>query len=164
MPIEPDHNGTSVPIQKTREIAGIMVGIQEAFTADHRRLDRLFEAAKRDLPGNTVRAGTAFSLFCQAIERHMATEETHLFPAYEQRHGLDNPLTAILRKGHKDLRAFFEEISEAIAGGDAQEAGALMDVVAQILQHHDEKEERELYPVMAALSPSQAVAVAALTS
>lgn len=141
-----------------------MTDIQEVFTEDHRRLDGLFANAKQDLEGSGRGAGAAFDRFCKAIERHMATEEAHLFPAYEQRHGPDNALTSILRKGHKDLRAFFEEIAEALARGDTEEAGALMDVVAQILQHHDEKEEAELYPAMLELLSAKADIVRVLLS
>lgn len=83
----------------------------------------------------------------------MSTEEERLFPVYETRHGPDNPLTGILRKGHRDLRGFFEEISETIAGQDFEEAAALMDTVSQILAHHDEKEEHEFYPAVAPLIP-----------
>lgn len=141
-----------------------MTGIQEAFTEDHRRLDALFAKAKQGLDGDVTGAAAAFDRFCKAIERHMATEEAHLFPAYEKTHGDDNALTSILRKGHKDLRSFFEEIAEALAHGDTDEAGALMDVVAQILQHHDEKEEAELYPAMTELLSTNAATVLALLS
>lgn len=129
-------------------------GLISAFTHDHRLLDAAFSAAHRAVnEANWDTAARAFRGFWEAIETHMTTEEEHLFPAYEARHGHENPLTGILRKGHRDLRGFFEEISETIENRDSDEASALMDTVAQILTHHDEKEESEFYPAIAPLIP-----------
>jgi len=127
----------------------------DGFTSHHRTLDAAFLAAHNAVDtANWDRALGAFQTFWEAIERHMATEERHLFPVYERHHGADNPLTGILRKGHRDLRGFFEEISETIGAHDADEASALMGTVAQILNHHDEKEEQEFYPAVAPLIPN----------
>ena len=74
----------------------------------------------------------------------MDIEEQVLFPAVEQ--GKETPLTAILRKGHSDLRIFFEEIRDGLAECDAEEVSRLLSSVGTLLRHHDEKEEAELYP------------------
>lgn len=126
--------------------------LAEGFTAHHRLLDRNFQVAYAAVQGRAwSQAVLAFQVFWDAIEKHMATEELVLFPAYEKEYGENNALTGLLRKGHKDLRAFFEEIAEAIAAHDDEEAAALMDTVAQILAHHDDKEEQELYEAAAPL-------------
>ncbi|HUW99054.1 MAG TPA: hemerythrin domain-containing protein [Acidiferrobacter sp.] len=140
-----------------------MLTLIDGFTAHHRTLDAAFDAA-RDAIENASwdLASEAFQVFRAAIERHMATEEAYLFPAYEKHHGVDNPLTAILRKGHRDLKGFFTEISEAISAHDSEEASALMGTVAQILGHHDEKEETEFYPAVAPLIPNPEEIIAML--
>lgn len=128
--------------------------LQDGFTRSHRFLDETFDKARGAIGGaDGDLAAAAFRGFWDTIEAHMSTEEERLFPVYETRHGPDNPLTGILRKGHRDLRGFFEEISETIAGQDFEEAAALMDTVSQILAHHDEKEEHEFYPAVAPLIP-----------
>lgn len=128
--------------------------LMTAFTHDHRFLDNAFAKAQRAASwANWDTAPQAFRDFWDAIETHMTTEEEQLFPVYEAGHGDENPLTGILRKGHRDLWGFFEEISETIENHDAEEASALMDTVAQILSHHDEKEEKEFYPAVAPLIP-----------
>ncbi|MDA8389312.1 MAG: hemerythrin domain-containing protein [Gammaproteobacteria bacterium] len=132
------------------------------FAAHHRLLDQLWDdtqtrVAAADWPG----AGAAFGAFRAAIERHMRTEEQILFPAYEEVHGADNPLTSILRKGHKDLRSFFDEIGEAVETADGDEAAALIGTTGQILLHHDAKEEEELYPAVDRLLPQAAADKAA---
>lgn len=129
-----------------------MTPIPAAFTAHHRHIDELFAAAGRAVEGTDWPAASAsFRTFNDAIERHMQAEEDYLFPAYEHAHGADNPLTSMLRKGHKDLRSFFVEIDEAIDKEDGDEASALIGTVGQILHHHDSREEDEFYPAVTSL-------------
>ena len=140
-----------------------MVSIPVVFTTHHRRLDDLFTATRRAVENEDWAAASAlFLVFNNTIERHMQTEEEYLFPAYERAHGADNPLTGILRKGHKDLRSFFVEIRETIDDGDGGEATALIDTVGQILHHHDTREEDEFYPAVAPLIDDPVALSAAL--
>lgn len=136
--------------------------LKTVFSGHHRLLDGLFETAQTQVTtGDWADARTTFRNFRAAIERHMQTEEAILFPAYEGAHGVDNPLTGILRKGHKDLRSFFDEIAEALDDADAEEAGALLGTAGQILLHHDAKEEEELYPATGPLLSEDTTATAA---
>ncbi|MHB8253430.1 MAG: hemerythrin domain-containing protein [Acidiferrobacter sp.] len=124
----------------------------DGFTRHHRLLDETFLEARGTVDNaDWEKAASTFQVFWDAIEKHMRTEETYLFPVYEKDYGAENALTGILRKGHRDLRGFFEEISETIDAHDEDEASALMGTVAQILSHHDEKEEQEFYPAVAPL-------------
>lgn len=127
-----------------------MESLAAVFRKDHVRLDARLEAACREArSAATAAARAAFADFRSGIERHMAVEEALLFPAYEVRHGEDNPLTSTLRKGHGDLKVFFSEMDESLAEDDPEEFLALAETVGQILLHHDRKEEEELYPVVA---------------
>ena len=127
-----------------------MDSLPAVFRKDHERLDARLEAARQSAQSGAVAAArAAFAAFRGGIERHMAVEEAWLFPAYEARHGEDNPLTSTLRKGHGDLKVFFSEMDESLAEDDAEEFLALAETVAQILLHHDRKEEEEFYPVVA---------------
>ena len=126
-----------------------MESLPAVFRQDHERLDASLEAARQSAQGGAAAARPVFAEFRGGIERHMAVEEAWLFPAYEARHGEDNPLTSTLRKGHGDLKVFFSEMDESLAEDDAEEFLALAETVAQILLHHDRKEEEELYPVVA---------------
>lgn len=123
-----------------------MSSLKQVFTDSHRQLEALFEAAIENLRGPAPGAD-AFLRFQKSIERHMQAEEATLFPRYESA-GHGDALPEILKKGHRDLRAFFVEILEAIAAADVEESLALMHIVEEILKHHDEKEESELYPAL----------------
>ena len=142
-----------------------MESLSDVFCQDHERLDASLKAARQSAQSGAAGAArAAFAEFRSGIERHMAVEEAVLFPAYEARHGADNPLTSTLRKGHGDLKVFFSEMGESLAEDDAEEFLALADTVGQILLHHDRKEEEELYPVVAQwLADGGREAIAGLT-
>lgn len=137
-----------------------MLSIGEAFAHDHRRLEQALEAS-----GAHVRAtrwdaaATAFAAFRRGIERHMEVEEQVLFPAVEG--GAETPLTAVLRKGHRDLRVFFDELADALEARDAEEYQRIAASMQALLARHDEKEEVELYPAAQARLGAEAAAAAA---
>jgi len=129
-----------------------MGAIDQAMQSDHERLDRILATTAQAVEaGRWQEAREALAKFRHGIEeRHMVVEEQALFPAFEDREGgSEHPLTALLRKGHQDLRIFFTEMAEAIAAEDAEEFGDLYSTVQIILQQHDAKEESELYPFLA---------------
>jgi hemerythrin-like domain-containing protein len=123
----------------------ILRTIGDAFADDHRRLEQALEASVAHVQaGRWDAAAEAFVTFRRGIERHMAVEEEVLFPAVEE--GAETPLTAILRKGHRDLRVFFDELGDAVEARDAVEYGRIAASMRALLERHDEKEEAELYP------------------
>jgi hypothetical protein len=63
-----------------------------------------------------------------------------LFPAVE---GGLKPCRAALRKGHRDLPVFFDELNDALEAHNAEEYGRI--ALCGALARHDEKEEAELY-------------------
>ncbi|MEK8089708.1 hemerythrin domain-containing protein [Thermithiobacillus plumbiphilus] len=134
-----------------------METLSQIFTEHHHLLDRLFDAARASIKGGDwMLAEPEFQHFRREIEKHMAVEESYLFPAMTAgADAQDIALVEILRKGHQDLRSFFEEILEAILSHDAEEALALMDTVSIILEQHDKREEDELYPAVDRLFTGQ---------
>lgn len=135
-----------------------MKSIEQIMRHDHERLDVLLEAgAKAVREGRWQEAAELLERFRHGmVDGHMMVEETILFPAFEAREGNDDlPLTALLRKGHRDLRVFFLEMEEAIGACDAEEYNALLSAVQAILKHHDAKEETQLYPHLAEALPDQ---------
>ncbi len=133
-----------------------MHNIAEVMQHDHERLDQLLEnSAQAVRSGAWQDAADFLEKFRHGIvDGHMAVEENTLFPAFEhQEGGNDHPLTALLRKGHQDLRVFFEEMAEAIKDKDAETFEELLSTVQTILKQHDAKEESELYPFLASAVP-----------
>ncbi len=100
---------------------------------------------------------TAFAEFRRGIEQHMEIEEQELFPAVEG--GEETTLTATLRKGHRDLRVFFEELKDALDAHDVEEFSRIASTMRALLARHDEMEETELYPAAQARLGERAMAV-----
>jgi hemerythrin-like domain-containing protein len=136
-----------------------MQSIGEAFAHDHRRLEEALAASAAHVDSTRwEKAAEAFAAFRRGIERHMQVEEEVLFPAVEQ--GAETPLSAILRKGHHDLRVFFDELDDALQARDADEYRRIAATMRALLERHDEKEEAELYPAAQARLGTEAGAAA----
>ena len=135
-----------------------MEDIGKVFAHDHRRLEEALNAS-----GACVRAGqwdavlAAFTEFRRGIEQHMAVEEQELFPVVEG--GAETALTATLRKGHRDLRVFFDELDDALGAHDVEEFERIARTMTALLARHDEKEEAELYPAAQARLGERAAVV-----
>lgn len=137
-----------------------MSNIGEAFAHDHRRLEQALDVSTAHFrAGRWEPAATAFAMFRRGIERHMQVEEQVLFPAVEGE--AETPLTAILRKGHRDLRVFFDELDDALQARDPEECNRIAASMQALLARHDEKEEVELYPAAQTQLGANAAAVAA---
>lgn len=142
-----------------------MKSIEQIMRHDHEHLDAQLEAAANAVSEQRWQDGAALleRFRHDIVDGHMMVEETLLFPAFETQQGhAELALTAILRKGHQDLRVFFQEMAEAITAHDDEEFDALLRTVRALLKQHDAKEESELYPHLAAIMPDQGHAASEL--
>jgi len=136
--------------------------ISEALGWDHDRLDALEETAfrLRDA-GDLAAAFDLFAQFARGLTRHIAIEEEVVFPIFEDRADLPRSAgpTAVMREEHRRIRQRLDEIDGAIgdAAGEVERSrGELRD----LLESHNLKEERVLYPAVdALLSDEEADAV-----
>ncbi len=134
--------------------------IGEAFGHDHGRLEQILDTSTAHVgAARWAAAWEAFAAFRSAIERHMEIEEQYLFPAVEA--GTETALTATLRKGHRDLRVFFDELQDALEAHDVEEFNRIAGISRALLARHDKMEEAELYPAAQARLGADAAAVAA---
>lgn len=137
--------------------------IDQIMQQDHEHLDHLLQQSAHAVSiGAWQEAAHLFEIFRHGIvDGHMVVEESTLFPAFEHKEiGDEHPLTALLRKGHQDLRIFFEEMAEAIQDQDTETFGDLLSTVQTILRQHDAMEEKELYPYLWKALPDHGEAAA----
>jgi hemerythrin-like domain-containing protein len=123
--------------------------LREYFTADHRDCDAQWAAVETSVDaGNAQDIEASWSRFDTGMRRHLDMEEQVLFPAFEQRTGMvDAGPTFVMRGEHTQMRGVLEQMAGALAGGDHRELLDLGDTLLMLIQQHNSKEERMLYPL-----------------
>lgn len=118
------------------------------FTADHARLDMLFEQYRQKRAENPKPAGRYFTAFAEGLKRHIDWEERLLFPVFEQQTGhRDTGPTAVMRYEHQLIVDVLDGLDKALKdnGGDLDEMERRL---AELLEAHNQKEEHMLYPMI----------------
>lgn len=115
---------------------------------DHARCDDLYLKAERlAADADVAAADKAFLAFSEAMARHFAMEEQVLFPAFEETTGNTAGPTAVMRHEHEQMRGLFADMAAALSAGRADEFLAVADTLLVLMQQHNAKEERILYPM-----------------
>jgi regulator of cell morphogenesis and NO signaling len=120
--------------------------IRSEFTRDHCRLDVLFEDARRlATADNFGGAAAAFRRFAYELGRHIAAEEKHLFPVFDARARMPGP-TTMMRHEHRELERLMALAAASLEREDAATFATEAAALAALLDAHNLKEERVLYP------------------
>jgi hemerythrin superfamily protein len=120
--------------------------ISSAFTRDHCRLDVLFEDARRlGSADNFGGAAAAFRRFAYELGRHIAAEEKQLFPVFDARARMPGP-TTMMRHEHRELERLTALAVASLEREDGGTFAAEAAALAALLDAHNLKEERVLYP------------------
>lgn len=116
---------------------------------DHQRCDDLFaQVETRAAMKEWTRAEECFEAFAAALVRHIQTEETVLFPAFEKAiRGSGMPI-AMLRLEHQRIHAVVGRIRDALCRCDAVDFALHCETFALLMQQHSVKEEDMLYPLL----------------
>ncbi|MBI2389822.1 MAG: hemerythrin domain-containing protein [Deltaproteobacteria bacterium] len=118
-------------------------------TNDHRECDALWAKVEAAADGGDLAATrAAFVAFDKSMQRHFEFEEKTLFPAIEQATGMSGfGPTAVMRSEHEQMRRILATMTTALESGDT---GSLLDhgdTLLMVIQQHNVKEERILYPI-----------------
>lgn len=135
--------------------------VHDFLTADHRRLDLLFDSLM-----HAIQAGDAlekqqslFLLFKNGLKRHIHWEETVLFPIFENMTGMTHGPTQVMRAEHEEMNTLLSDLEATMQQGFDVD---YLQGLAHRLMNHNEKEERILYPAIDEISRSddrEAIAV-----
>jgi iron-sulfur cluster repair protein YtfE (RIC family) len=124
-----------------------MQTIAEFMSANHHACDEAFATAEQAaLANNWSEAKTAFNNFRTELARHFRMEEEELFPALVSAGGPAGPVQ-VMRMEHEQMNTLIEQMSAALANQDAQGYGGLSETLLIVMQQHNLKEERMLYPI-----------------
>jgi hemerythrin-like domain-containing protein len=134
--------------------------LSELLTRDHRRLDDLFGRFLQAMGSvETAAAEGAIRRFDDALRRHTALEEEHLFPAVPGKKLVAAPdesqrdrLFRELRLEHVQVRELCSMIVQLLSEGeDPERARGLAASLARRWDAHTTREESEAYPLLSEL-------------
>lgn len=114
---------------------------------EHRLCDEQFELAEANVSsGNWEQADRQFSFFLDLFHHHLAKEEQVLFPCLERAVGNAYGPTLVMRSEHNHMRNLLAQMKTALNRRSSAEFYDHSDMLRLLMQQHNLKEERILYP------------------
>lgn len=120
--------------------------ISAFMTSNHHVCDELFASAEESVGnGDWAKGNSEFSAFLVAMKQHFAMEEEVLFPAFDEKTGMDMGPTFVMRSEHKQMNKVFDSMHQALAAKDGDGYLGLSETLLMLMQQHNMKEEQMLY-------------------
>jgi len=126
-----------------------MANIKEFMTKDHRDCDDTFAAMEQKANSEGIAAAKAlYEQMAEEMEHHFQMEERVLFPTFEEKTGMTQGPTQMMRMEHSQMRQLIKEIGEAVENDDKERFFGLTETMMIMLQQHNMKEEQMLYTMV----------------
>ena len=123
-----------------------MANIKEFLTQDHRACDDTFAAMEQKANSEgVVAAKDLYTQMAKEMEHHFQMEERVMFPAFEEKTGMTQGPTQMMRMEHEQMRALIKEVGEALEAENRDRFFGLTETMMIMLQQHNMKEEQMLY-------------------
>ncbi len=122
-----------------------MATIKEYLTTDHRKCDELFAAMEDAATQSLENAKEAYKAFVADTERHFQMEERVMFLEFENKTGMTEGPTAMMRHEHAQMRSLMQQMGEALEAGNKDKFFGLAETLMILMQQHNMKEEQMLY-------------------
>jgi len=122
-----------------------MSTIKEYLTAHHGTCDELFANMEDAVSKSIENAKEAYEAFAKETERHFQMEERVMFFEFEQKTGMTQGPTAVMRHEHVQMRNLIEEMGKAIDAKDKDKFFGNSETLMILMQQHNMKEEQMLY-------------------
>jgi len=124
--------------------------VTDLLMTDHVRLDDILTGVGGlVIDGRFDEAGARFAEFACGLRRHIAMEETILFPVFEEATGdRSGGPTEVMRLEHVAIRRSMDEAAAGISQKDAGRFGSAVMELRATIGPHNVKEEHILYPMV----------------
>jgi len=122
-----------------------MSTIKEYLTADHSRCDELFASMEDAVAKDINSSESAFNEFSDNTERHFQMEERVMFLEFEQKTGMTEGPTAMMRHEHTQMRNLLKDMKAAIEAKAKDKFFGSSETLMILMQQHNMKEEQMLY-------------------
>ncbi|MDX9813602.1 MAG: hemerythrin domain-containing protein [Sulfurimonas sp.] len=122
-----------------------MSSIKDFLSEDHSRCDELFALMEESASGDLSGATEAFKEFRDATERHFQMEERVMFLEFEQKTGMTQGPTQVMRHEHSQMRNLLAEMQKALDENNKDKFFGNSETLMILMQQHNMKEEQMLY-------------------
>lgn len=122
-----------------------MSTIQEYLTNDHRKCDDIFAKMEEQAGSSLESARVLTEAFVTEMEHHFQMEERVMFPEFEQKTGMTQGPTEMMRQEHTQMRSLFTQLTNAIDEKNSDRFFGTSETLMILLQQHNMKEEQMLY-------------------
>ncbi len=123
--------------------------IKDFMTHKHRECDEYLSKAEDAIEKNDEqKAKEEYKNFKKETMLHFDMEEDYLFPMFEEKTGMTQGPTQVMRMEHAQAKSLFEKLDEAINSMDKERFFGLSESMMILLQQHNAKEEQMLYTMM----------------
>ena len=122
-----------------------MSTIQEYLTNDHRKCDEIFAKMEEQAGSSLESARELAEEFVADMEHHFQMEERVMFPEFEQKTGMTQGPTEMMRQEHTQMRSLFTQLIKSIDEKNSDRFFGTSETLMILLQQHNMKEEQMLY-------------------
>ena len=124
-----------------------MATIKEYLTTDHRKCDELFASMEHKASQSLSDAKEMVKEFVYETDRHFQLEERVMFEEFEQKTGMTQGPTQMMRHEHSQMRALMKDLLDAIDENNNDKFFGTSETLMILMQQHNMKEEQMLYPM-----------------
>jgi len=126
----------------------ISESIKHFMEIDHSRCDQLYADGEAAFLDDQVQEGKdLIEAFVLNMGRHFDMEEEIFFPAFEERTGMTQGPTQVMRMEHQQMRNILIQMKDAVTADDSETVLSAGETLLILMQQHNMKEEGMLYPM-----------------
>jgi len=126
----------------------ISESIKHFMEIDHSRCDKLYADGEAAILDNQMELGKELlEAFVLNMGRHFDMEENIFFPAFEERTGMTQGPTQVMRMEHQQMRNVLTQMKDALTAEDSDTVLSAGETLLILMQQHNLKEEGMLYPM-----------------
>jgi len=123
-----------------------METISSFLTQDHRACDEEFANMENSVAsGDWVDANSKLVKFSTDLLHHFDMEEKVMFPAFENKTGMTQGPTAMMRMEHDQMRGLLEDLKADVNATNKDHFFGVSESLMMLMQQHNMKEEQMLY-------------------
>ncbi|UJF17864.1 hemerythrin domain-containing protein [Vibrio sp. SS-MA-C1-2] len=125
-----------------------MSTIYSVLTQHHNQCDSILELTKSAINHDKWQeADNHWKNFQRELNCHIEQEEDVLFPAFEEKTGMTQGPTMVMRMEHVEIKQLMTNVQSAINSENSNDGLNALISLVEILVQHNMKEEQILYPM-----------------